>query len=127
MPTEPSPTQITGLDEYQRLAHRTAKLLDFKEGLLHTALGMCTDAGEFGTAVKAYAFYGKAMDFENAKEELGDTLWFLTEAATVLGISLEEIATHNINKLRVRYPGKFTNEDAIARADKKINIGGPQG
>lgn len=35
--------------------------------------------------------------------ELGDALWYLTEAAVALGYSLEDVMEMNIKKLRKRY------------------------
>lgn len=36
-------------------------------------------------------------------DELGDVLWYLTALAIVKGITLEEIWSHNIAKLKERY------------------------
>lgn len=113
------------LAEYSAAARRTAKPLDFKTSLIHAALGLTSDAGEFATIVKAFTIYGKHLNMQHMVEELGDILWFVSYAADCLGTDLKTVAEANIEKLRVRYPDKYSDAAAIARADK-IDIGGPQ-
>lgn len=109
-------------NEYQQAAARTAK--DFKHletDLVHAALGMATEVGEFTTNVKRAAIYDKPIDEkmrEELFEELGDIMWYVALAATKLGVALELICEANIDKLRRRFPDKYSNEAAEARADK---------
>ncbi len=91
---------------------------DRNVGLIHAALGVAGEAGELVDTVKKSMFYGKPLDKENLKEEAGDTLWYLALLCQTLGCTLEEIAQANIDKLRVRYPEKYTDAAAVARADK---------
>ena len=51
------------------------------------------------------------------KDELGDVLWYLAEAATAAGLNLEDIASHNVDKLIKRYPEGFSEEHSINRLD----------
>ena len=51
-------------------------------------------------------------------EEVGDLLWYVALAAEHLGVSLNQIAKKNIEKLQLRFPEKFSGEAALARADK---------
>lgn len=106
------------LAEYQALANRTAKELNFDKALTHAALGLTGEAGEFADAVKKHTIYGQSCDFENLREEIGDILWYCAYAANVLGFSLETIARLNIEKLAVRYPDTYTDYHAGARLDK---------
>lgn len=87
-------------------------------GILHAALGLATEAGEFADIVKRHEFYGKGLDKTHLAEELGDTLWYAACGAEAMGLTLDEIGHRVINKLRVRYPEKFTQAAALARADK---------
>jgi NTP pyrophosphatase (non-canonical NTP hydrolase) len=88
--------------------------------LLHACLGMTTEVGEFTDMLKKHLFYGKAFDFPNAIEELGDTAWYVAIAIDALRTTLNEVMTINIEKLRKRYPEKFTEDLAINRdADKE--------
>lgn len=83
--------------------------------LLHAAMGMATEAGEFLDMVKKHVFYGKSLDFKNGKEELGDQLWYIALGISVLKENFDAILTGNIEKLRKRYPEKFDENHAINR------------
>lgn len=109
---------IENLNTYQELADRTAKHQDFNFDLTHAGLALPEEAGEFAGAVKKYLIYGKEMDKDNMLEELGDILWYVALAATTLGVTIEEIATLNIEKLQKRYPEKYSDELASQRLDK---------
>lgn len=107
-------------DEYQQLAERTSSSAGRPETvrLLHCALGLCTEAGEFQDVLKRLYFYGG--DFEdtqrgNLEEELGDLLWYIAEGANALGVSISQLMEQNIRKLQVRYPDKFSEERATKR------------
>ena len=107
------------LDKYTELAMRTAKDMGTEQmNLIHAALGISSDAGELVDAIKKHVIYRKPLDMENVLEEIGDCLWFLALAANTLGVPLSMIAMNNIGKLAKRYPEKYSDEAAIARADK---------
>lgn len=111
------------IEDYEEAAMRTAKEMgSFEMNLIHAAMGLSSDAGEFVDCIKKFAIYGKELDKENAIEELGDVLWFVVLAGHTLDVSLREIMQANINKLAIRYPDKYTNEAAITRADKEENV-----
>lgn len=96
--------------------------------LIHACLGIQTESGEVADVVKKSLFYGKGYDTKNGelthcstehiKEELGDLLWYVAIACDVLNVKIEDVMKENIEKLRMRYPDKFTESAAIARADK---------
>lgn len=106
------------LIQYQQLAQRTEKALDRNAALQHGMLGVITEAGELGDAIKRAVIYGKDLDTANVEEELGDLLWYMAVIANNLQIDLGAAAARNIEKLRVRHPEKYTDADALARADK---------
>ncbi len=113
--------------KYQILAERTAKSMPSKvEDLVHAALGLSGEAGEFTDAVKKSYIYGKPLDVHNLIEELGDAMWYIALAASKLGVGLEDIMQLNIQKLQRRYPEKYSDADAIARADKVGDPGAAQ-
>jgi NTP pyrophosphatase (non-canonical NTP hydrolase) len=119
--------------DYQREAERTnlpdygpvqARMSDpLFARLLHAASGMVTEAGEFMDALKKHAMYGKPLDVVNLAEEVGDQLWYLALACNTLGVEIEAVMATNIEKLRVRFPEKFTEKDALTRdlgAERRI-------
>jgi NTP pyrophosphatase (non-canonical NTP hydrolase) len=71
--------------------------------------GMGADVGEVLTCVQRCLEYGKPLDGENLKEELGDVLWRIAQVCDALNCTLGEIAHRNIAKLKVRYPAKFSD------------------
>lgn len=83
--------------------------------LLHAGMGLCTESGEFMDMLKRHLFYGKPLDLVNAKEELGDSMWYIALAIDVISTTLNEVMTVNINKLKLRYPEKFSEVHAIER------------
>lgn len=84
--------------------------------LLHGAMGLCTEAGEFMDAMKKAVFYGKPIDTVNLKEELGDILWYIAIIIDALGdTTIDEIMAVNIAKLKARYPDKFSKTHAEVR------------
>lgn len=105
---------------YQRQANRTAKKSDdLNYNLTHAALGLAGEAGEFVDAVKKAAIYGKPLDVENLREEMGGLLWYIALACESMGVSMADIAQENINKLKRRYPNAYADEYAIMRLDKE--------
>jgi len=83
--------------------------------LMHAAMGMATEAGEFVDAIKRHVFYGTPIDETNLKEELGDMMWYIGLACIVLGLTPNEVMESNTKKLLARYPEKFDAERAVAR------------
>jgi len=79
---------------------------------LHAAIGMSGEAGEFCSLLQKNIWYGKPLDTTNAKEELGDMMWYVALACNALGFSLEDVMRSNIAKLRARFPDKFTEKAA---------------
>ena len=98
---------------------RTAKSMDAQDDLLHAALGLTGEAGEFADCIKKHWAYGQKLDAQNAIEELGDLLWYVALACDALNVSMDEVAARNIGKLRKRYPEKYQDELAAMRADKQ--------
>ena len=50
-------------------------------------------------------------------EEAGDVLWYIAELAAGLNATLEEVAQHNIDKLKKRYPQGFDPQRSIHRPE----------
>lgn len=83
--------------------------------ILHSTMGVATEAGELLDAVKKHVYYGKDFDEVNIREEVGDVFWYLAILADELGFDFESVMQKNIEKLRARYQGGFTEKAAINR------------
>ena len=106
------------LDRYQKLAGRSAGAGgDGERRLMVAALGLAGEAGEFANLVKKMTAHGHPFDPDSLKDELGDVLWYLAEAATASGLNLDQIAQDNVDKLFKRYPEGFSQENSIHRED----------
>ena len=91
------------------------------ERLLTAAVGMSAEAGEFTEIVKKIVFQGKPVTEENIfhlKRELGDIMWYVSQACIGLDISIEEVVQMNFEKLSARYPeGSFSIERSENRKE----------
>lgn len=91
-----------------------------KADILHMAVGISGEAGEFLDCIKKYVIYNKPLDRENAVEELGDLMFYMEGIMQTLGISGEECIEANIKKLGIRYQaGVYSDQAAQERADKQ--------
>lgn len=110
----------TSIEEYQTDAARMIdKRLNYMSQLQEGVMGLCGEAGEASELVKKHLFQGHELNNARVAKELGDALWYLTEAASAIGYSLEEIMLTNIVKSKERYPDGFTSEKSIERKDIK--------
>lgn len=76
--------------------------------LLTAAIGLGSEAGEFQEIVKKIFFQGKPLNEETAfhmKRELGDIIWYWTNACRALHLDPNDVIAENVNKLQSRYPG----------------------
>jgi NTP pyrophosphatase (non-canonical NTP hydrolase) len=96
---------VTTLDGYQTEARRTInRALSDDQRLLDAAAGLAEEAGEVLSHVRKHVMRGRELDREAVALELGDALWCLAVVADTLGISLQDVARRNVEKLRSRYP-----------------------
>lgn len=86
--------------------------------LLHSGLGLCTESGEFVDALKKHIFYGRPLDRNNLKEELGDIVYYIALAADELNVDLDKLLQSNILKLKSRYPEGYKHASALNRNTK---------
>lgn len=108
------------LNEYQKLAARTInKDLTVRETELHALHGLTSEVGEIH-AIYQKVYQGHPFDISHVMSEAGDLLWFLAELVTCYGYDLEDIAKHNIDKLRKRYPNRFEAERSLNREEGDI-------
>lgn len=105
------------LKEFQVHAVRTVAPLDHVTGLAVGALGLTGEAGEFADLIKKHLGHGHPLDYEAAIRELGDVLWYVATCSARLGVSLEEVAKVNVEKLQARYPDGFSSERSMRRSE----------
>ncbi len=94
---------------------------DINVPLLITAgIGLSSESGEFSEIVKKLLFHGKPLNKENYDHmvsELGDVIWYWTNACRALGVNPNDVVAQNVAKLEARYPGgKFNTFNAEIRA-----------
>jgi NTP pyrophosphatase (non-canonical NTP hydrolase) len=103
------------LNEYQQMAARTAAKHDGE--LANYGLGIAGEAGEVADLIKKAVFHGHPIDKNVVKKELGDVLWYVSQIARLAGLTLDEVAAGNIDKLYKRYPKGFSSEASINRTE----------
>ncbi len=109
------------LNEYQKLAARTINNnLEPKDQVRHALFGLAAETGEIlGLYQKRYQ--GHILPINRLIDEGGDCLWMLAELFTANGVSLEEVAQYNVDKLKQRYPEGFDPEKSIHRGGENDN------
>ncbi len=92
--------------EYQEKSRKTAIYPNIGNNWIYPTLGLCDESGEVaGKIKKIIRDKGGVIDNdskEEIKKELGDVLWYISQLSTELGISLDDVAEKNIEKLYSR-------------------------
>jgi len=92
--------------EYQEEARKTAIYPNKDNNFVYPTLGLAGEAGEVAEKIKKVIRDGNGIVSEEKKveitKELGDVLWYVANLAKELGISLEEVAQKNLEKLQSR-------------------------
>ena len=76
--------------------------------LMTAAIGLSSESGEFIEIIKKAVFQGKPLDKDvqfHLKRELGDIMWYVANACRALDLTLDDIISENVDKLKSRYPG----------------------
>lgn len=104
------------INEYQQRAMATLNpALTEKDVLINSVMGLCGESGEAIDIVKKWLAQGHPLDRAHLARELGDVAWYLAEAATALGLPLEDILAANLEKLEKRYPEGFSTARSVGR------------
>lgn len=82
--------------------------------IFHAIVGIATESTELLEALLKH-IQGGDLDFVNVCEELGDVNWYQAIAIDTMEADFGNILSVNIEKLRTRFPEKFTEENAIVR------------
>ena len=99
------------LNEYQYFANQTDQQPETgafeanPRSILVPLLGMAGEVGELLGEHKKWLRDGDSYKLfpERVKEELGDLLWYLSNVATKHGLTLEEVASYNLDKTGRRW------------------------
>ena len=77
---------------------------EWLDGLKYLLLGLNEEAGEAAGKLKKFERDNTSTEKlkEDLKKELGDALWYITDIATVLGLTLEQVAQGNLDKTSSR-------------------------
>ena len=78
------------------------------ERLLTSGVGLAAESGEFLEIVKKMVFQGKPWNDDNREHliiELGDVMWYVMQACMALDVSIDDVVSGNVDKLKKRYPG----------------------
>lgn len=93
-------------EEYQKKSRRTAVYPKAGNNLIYPTLGLTSEAGEvadkFKKTIRDDGGVISPARKEEIKKELGDVLWYVSQLATELKLSLDDIAESNIAKLYSR-------------------------
>lgn len=103
------------LNEFQKQSTRTLPKGSQFNRLSNYALGITGESGEVADELKKVIYHGHDLDVEKIEKELGDVLHYVSGLASMLDLSLEDIAKKNIEKLKARYPNGFSEEDSKNR------------
>lgn len=90
-------------DKYQERCLKTwfDDTMPLKDHMLHVAIGMASEAGEFASLVDKQAYKpSKNITREQMIGELGDVFYNVVIAAHLLGITIDELDAANAEKLR---------------------------
>jgi len=90
-------------DEYQKKSRETVIYPDLGSNYIYPTLGLAGESGEVSDKIKKVirddAGVPSLEKIVDIKKELGDVLWYVSQLSTELGLSLEEIAQSNLDKL----------------------------
>jgi NTP pyrophosphatase (non-canonical NTP hydrolase) len=104
-------------DDYATAAARTEnRRLAEGERLMDAAAGLVEEGGEVLSLVRKHLYQGHPLDRERVAKELGDALWCLTTVARSIGISLDDVARANVEKLTLRYPDGYSDRASQDRS-----------
>jgi NTP pyrophosphatase (non-canonical NTP hydrolase) len=79
-------------NNYEELASATCKDLGTEgANILHMKMGIMTESAEVVDILKKKHAYGKEIDFNHMKEELGDLLWYAANYCKFMNIDFANI------------------------------------
>ena len=109
----------TRYGRYQEQSRKTYNDITCDDPIVYPTLGLVNEAGEVaGKIKKIFRDKGGVIgdaERDSLKDELGDVLWYLTQICTNLGLTLEEVAEANLDKLCSRLERGVIQGDGDSR------------
>lgn len=94
------------LSEYQEQSRTTAIYPNIGHNYIYPVLGLCGEVGEVAEKIKKIIRDEQNQVTDEKRQEiakeLGDVLWYLSQLSSEFGLSLDDIAQGNIEKLQKR-------------------------
>jgi NTP pyrophosphatase (non-canonical NTP hydrolase) len=110
---------IVNFEEYQKESRKTAIYPGKGKNFIYPTLGLSGEVGEISEKIKKVIRDKNGKVDKETKEllkkELGDVLWYVSQLATELGLSLNTIATANVKKLKSRQKRDKLHGDGDSR------------
>jgi len=98
--------KIMKFDDFQKESRKTAVYPKIGKNIVYPTLGISGEAGEIAEKVKKIIRDDGGKISKEKKEdlakEIGDVLWYVSQLATELKVSLGDIAKGNVEKLKSR-------------------------
>jgi NTP pyrophosphatase (non-canonical NTP hydrolase) len=89
--------------EYQEKSRKTAIYPEVGNNFIYPSLGLCGETGEVAEKMKKVIRDDGGIvsneKKEEIKKELGDVLWYVSQLASELNLSLDDVAESNLKKL----------------------------
>ncbi len=93
-------------EEYQKASRQTAIYPNLGENYIYPTLGLAGEAGEIAEKIKKVIRDKNGLIDDQTRQELakeiGDVLWYISQLASELKLSLDDVAKINIDKLKSR-------------------------
>ncbi len=105
--------------EYQKESRRTAAYANAGKNYIYPTLGLAGEGGEVANQIKKIERDDHGVVTDARKKaiahELGDVLWYVAQVATEFGLSLDDVASENLQKLLSRLDRGTINGDGDTR------------
>lgn len=115
--------QFPDFDDYQEGEMSVDFILNPQ--VIHSILGLATEGAELVEDLLKLMRGPMGSDggtiVSNTRREGGDISWYLEMLAVSTGTTVQQMRIENIERLRKRFPNRFTEEDAVARADERVD------
>ncbi len=110
------------INEYGKKALRTdyKDYRDFHSGevtprLDYGAMGLVTESSKILDLIKKTKKNLSGLDKAKVTEELGDLLWYLNITIDELGLTFEDVAKNNLEKIDKKYPVNDPEKSKLIR------------